>query len=868
MASSSSGGLTTPRYVRGAADRSTRLLRKTHAIDEDEGLVTSGVVSAGPSVADDFCLQSVALGEASASTSALPSVSFIDAQTLPKPEPVRSCSVSGGDEIMNIGGIDLITNSWLNFANVDSTGLSNISGLGGFTMKQFSTESTTSTTSTTSCPVGSATSLIPPDVPRKSVIQDDIRMNRGRFQLVRKKGRSEVWNLFGQVFDTLSGQRLPYVACYACKVLYTDTGGGTGNMTRHRCPMGTSYRSALSGASSAESAELLNNNQSSFESSHNPPGSTSPEHVNQISSRLPLFFSNVSFHDGFPTTTSAVRESPLAPVQQISLTSSNSSSSAVTSVLHLSTDNPTTSAYIFSDAERKLFIQAVVRFCAQDMQNPDIVEGDGFRQLIETALCIGRSCNELPNYQQLRTLIPSSLAVAEAIERHKSSAKISTSADVAVSLKDYGLALSCRQIQYDDSLFISLWVNYITEDWHLSRRVLSVNKWPATNNLSDIISSTLEDYGFLDAKKIYMTLDRFTEKTARIDLPQRVISSTSIVDVIDEILAQVFMQCRSKCDVEKLSEFCVRVIELFARLNLLPLLPHKLPASLTARRSGSQSYALFVYPLLLFVRQQFPQIQYFLEAHAGLAELAKEASNIDWSHVNDIETFLEPFHETVQIFTDNKIPHYHKLFPEWFALIHECSEVEDEELPNADGTPAAPPPPKGSPFLIGLRYSANLLLKKWADDNMLIEHHMATVLNPRLKHLPVICSDVQRTSIYNHIRALIGCSKLKKERSCDTPEGEPPRKRRNFLISLEDSSMDEDELGCYLRTSFSASQTKDILEFWSTVGEAQFPRLSRLARFLLASTAAAPSVQLSVSDSKLTERNLHNLLLLRSAYGL
>lgn len=58
-------------------------------------------------------------------------------------------------------------------------------------------------------------------IPRKQDIQTDIRMNKGRFRLVRKRGRSEVWNLFGQVIDTLTGSRLPYVACYACKVLYT-----------------------------------------------------------------------------------------------------------------------------------------------------------------------------------------------------------------------------------------------------------------------------------------------------------------------------------------------------------------------------------------------------------------------------------------------------------------------------------------------------------------------------------------------------------------------------------------------------------------------------------------------------------------------
>jgi hypothetical protein len=36
-------------------------------------------------------------------------------------------------------------------------------------------------------------------MPRKSIIQDDIRLGKGRFKLVRKRGRSDVWNLFGQV---------------------------------------------------------------------------------------------------------------------------------------------------------------------------------------------------------------------------------------------------------------------------------------------------------------------------------------------------------------------------------------------------------------------------------------------------------------------------------------------------------------------------------------------------------------------------------------------------------------------------------------------------------------------------------------------
>ncbi|CAK5069173.1 unnamed protein product [Meloidogyne enterolobii] len=104
-------------------------------------------------------------------------------------------------------------------------------------------QSTESTASTSGVKLSITTNVEP--IPRKQDIQTDIRMNRGRFKLVRKRGRSEVWNLFGQVVDTLTNARLPYVACYACKVLYTDTGGGTGNMTRHRCSMGSSYRNSV-----------------------------------------------------------------------------------------------------------------------------------------------------------------------------------------------------------------------------------------------------------------------------------------------------------------------------------------------------------------------------------------------------------------------------------------------------------------------------------------------------------------------------------------------------------------------------------------------------------------------------------------------
>lgn len=53
---------------------------------------------------------------------------------------------------------------------------------------------------------------------------------------------SSSWNISMLYFCSKISTRI-----HAFQVLYTDTGGGTGNMTRHRCPIGLSYRSSAHG---------------------------------------------------------------------------------------------------------------------------------------------------------------------------------------------------------------------------------------------------------------------------------------------------------------------------------------------------------------------------------------------------------------------------------------------------------------------------------------------------------------------------------------------------------------------------------------------------------------------------------------------
>uniref|UniRef100_A0A915LHR4 Uncharacterized protein n=1 Tax=Meloidogyne javanica TaxID=6303 RepID=A0A915LHR4_MELJA len=170
-----------------------------------------------------------------------------------------------------------------------------------------------------------------------------------------------------------------------------------------------------------------------------------------------------------------------------------------------------------------------------------------------------------------------------------------------------------------------------------------------------------------------------------------------------------------------------------------------------------------IYPSIKFIREHCSDILTFLEEEkieneeeeggekGGEINLFKEFSEINWQIIYELETFLEPFYETSQIFLDLNKPHFHKILPELFALIHECqqSTIKEEK--------------KEIFCLSSVRLSATLYLKEWANKNICLEHRVATALNPRLRHLPLICSDSERLSVYEKIREMANLDKKPKE---------------------------------------------------------------------------------------------------------
>ncbi|KAH7725406.1 HAT family dimerization domain-containing protein [Aphelenchoides avenae] len=770
--------------------------------------------------------------------------------------------------------------------------------------RNHSTESTASTSS-------AGVNLGSEGIPRKQDIQTDIRLNKGRFQLVRKRGRSEVWNLFGQVVDTLTGNRLPYVACYACKVLYTDTGGGTGNMTRHRCSMGNSYRSYA--GSSTETATESINAQSSFESlsgTLNVNGPPSPEPFAQESQHCPTtareifaqssgsyYHGSGSFSSGIGSTHASTSTESAASLGR-SASCSAAPQSTPTSHAPATTSSATPQqpaqpapsinvppvtghGYVFTAADKQLFAQAVVQFCAQDLHNYDVVEGEGFKNLVETVLFLGRRSHGDPSgtaFDPVRNLIPDSKQLREVVSAQDRSVRRSTMQDLSCAM-DYGISISCQGITFADEQYISVVATYITEDWQITRRTLKVKQGTSAIAV-DLLREVFREWGLEEAKSILLTLDTELDEVDVESLPPNVTIIRNVHRAINIILAECFDDCSEMVHILPLIHLCYRAVKALKDLGALSeSLPQSfIDAALNFQSSGSTKgldFADSVYETVKFVKDNVRHIRVYLDK-GKCVELLNEVNDTDWSVANVLDIFLEPFHETNQMFTDSKQPHFQRILPEWYALIHECqlsteSKAEGSERPEPkEARPLDEPSQKKttgdlSRWLSALRQSAERHLRKWISENIRFEHKIATVLYPRLKQLPVICSDMERLAVYSRIREIVG---LKREK-CNKPasdangEAEPSRKRRHFLSQLEDCAAEDDELEAYLRTPFPHHQTKNILEFWSSIGEKHFPHLAKLARFILATSGACAPLTLSEPSSRLSATDIRTWLMLR-----
>ncbi|CAD6198108.1 unnamed protein product [Caenorhabditis auriculariae] len=623
----------------------------------------------------------------------------------------------------------------------------------------------------------SATPEIMAQMPPKSLIQDDIRSGNGRFQLVRKRGRSEVWNLFGQVIDTSTGVRLPYVACYACKVLYTDTGGGTGNMTRHRCPIGASYRNSSTHGSSTETVEAA----ASFDSAISAAVRVVAD------SRLPL---NVSTEPVQPTA------SQLIPQLSGEAT--------------------------IGDVDREVLTEAMVKCCALDLIDPIIFSGKGFQGLLEKLWQLYKVSN-----RRCIETFPDTGTIKSAMQTHLRFCTDDLKNEL--SRTPQGVRLTLETLSYCGRDYKVVHGARISHDWKWRSNILGVFKAGGNESVAEMINIVVHNY----------ELDKSLLRVVTSSDPNALAPIKTFVDV-KEKLKQVLVAVLSTCSIP--------LMQMLNTIDQLTKAMVEKDVRLPFECVSASSDIFDFHRLLAEFNDHWAQIEQILAAK--YPHLLPTFHTLNQNHMRELKLFLDPFKETVDSLLREQ-PNFQRVVPEWSALLHECQQTEDE----------------ASPLQRELRAKTTELMVAENDNVVTVDHRIASILNPRLiRKLDMILTESERVVACEKIRALCGIRSpkepLSRGSSCD---GEPHRKRRMFLSSLEDDLVG-DELECYLRSQYPAEHTKDVITFWSTSGQAQFPALSSLARRTLSTPATAPRTVFDSRIASVSQDQLHTFLMLRSMF--
>lgn len=86
-------------------------------------------------------------------------------------------------------------------------------------------------------------------------------------------------------------------------------------------------------------------------------------------------------------------------------------------------------------------------------------------------------------------------------------------------------------------------------------------------------------------------------------------------------------------------------------------------------------------------------------------------------------------------------------------------------------------------------------------------------------------------------------------------------------MKLEDYALEEDELEAYLRTPLAQLNTKSVLEFWSSMGELNFPKVARFSRFILGTQCTLGPMRFNVPSTKIDANDISTLLKLRFVFN-
>ncbi|VDN39336.1 unnamed protein product, partial [Gongylonema pulchrum] len=248
------------------------------------------------------------------------------------------------------------------------------------------------------------------------------------------------------------------------------------------------------------------------------------------------------------------------------------------------------------------------------------INGEGIYGLIETALSIGRHYR-WPERQSIATLIPDIFALNLVIEESSAMVLSELTAEISQIARTSGFSFSVERMTIEDEIAV-VSANYITADWKYKHRVMNVSTF---EKISDGLETLLREIG--ETKRMAYVTENIHCSGDQAHLSCICYTLNNLVhDIFDE-------SCDTKHNVSAILTACQKIAAAIAELGFNRWVDP--PAE---KRAGRLDYLFYGYELLKYVQEcmhyfsiiQNPDILVLLQS-------------VDWSTVDEIRKYLEPF---------------------------------------------------------------------------------------------------------------------------------------------------------------------------------------------------------------------------------
>uniref|UniRef100_A0A7E5A1F3 Dimer_Tnp_hAT domain-containing protein n=1 Tax=Panagrellus redivivus TaxID=6233 RepID=A0A7E5A1F3_PANRE len=552
------------------------------------------------------------------------------------------------------------------------------------------------------------------------------------------------------------------------------------------------------------------------------------------------------------------------------------------------------------EAERQKVVRFVAQYCISSFELPNIVIKPSFVKVLENSFESAKRLYGTPtnvNNTPLKSfseLLPTEAVLSKMIHDEASEIRLKLRAQFQAT-KNIGIMLVCQRLIYGNRELITVWTSFVNSAWEYEKVCIAVGE--KSIELKTILACVAETYGFTSAENVYVVLDDHVNPSNRPELPSNMMYMENVVFAINNILTCAINESSIKSEIIDMIKVYHSITKDANDVAFNGTIRGFVPFRGNILDDDGQNIvnALDLFQLLKYVRTRFET----LKRHPEVLSKPEVRQKLeDYKVAQNLECFLEPFFEVVQEFDADAQPHFHTILPQWHSLIHECGNgddddevmamtlasrprrrslrhqksIDDEPVLQVDDSKVdlpAPPILDNNAWFNSLRQSILKQLKAWANEHINTKHMIATVLNPRMRKLPIICTDTERVTTYSYIRqyaGLIAASKQepRAENSIEAQDYEPQKKRQNFLSKLENHGMVQDELDKYLNMQFSSHDGRCVTSFWS--GAESLGKLRQYARAILPLVAAAPPLKMRyIGNQSLSTVDLSEMLLLKTA---